>query len=78
MVRSCTREDSCGINTLVDSEEDVAHAQRKNEEYLKKLDEIYKMKAAITEAVLLDLPEKSKKIANKRLKIKLKKAKESG
>ena len=31
------------------------------------------MKAAITNAVLLDLPEKTKKIANKRLKIKLKK-----
>ena len=47
--------------------------QSKRTEYMKKLDEIYQMKSAITEAVLLDLPEKSKKIARKRLKIKLKK-----
>jgi hypothetical protein len=35
------------------------------------------MKAAISNAVLLELPDKTKKIAHKRMKIKLKKQKES-
>ena len=71
IVRSCSRglDD---INNLVD-EPAESQVDKQHQEYHKKLDEIYKMKAAITNAVLLELPDKTKKIAHKRMKIKLKK-----